>query len=350
MTIGRDFSGKPIRKSFYSKKSYEDAKEKGERYKTDQEIAVRLSGAPEGTATFRAIAEKVVNLKRATLRPKTISEFERRMQRHVMPHFGDMRIDKIKRSDLDEFFLSKSEYAAGTLKLLLCELSTIMSYAEDNQLITHNPCKRYKLPDVGKKKKERAVLTAEQYIFFLQFLQNEGNTRSTTAYIMAACGLSRSEALGLTWNEINLDAMTIDVCRSVVTDNKNITIGEPKNSFRRRTVVYDKQTADFLQKMRPEQHNDIYVASGTAEPDNPSNFSSWFDYAVVRIRKQCPDFPKISTHCLRHSVTSLWVAEGRNLFAVAAQCGWSDLSMLRKVYAHVDLDAIRQQLYDGSTT
>ena len=52
ITIGKTFDGKPIRKSFYSTKSKEDAKAKAEQYKIEQAVQERTG---ESTRESRTI-------------------------------------------------------------------------------------------------------------------------------------------------------------------------------------------------------------------------------------------------------------------------------------------------------
>ena len=56
------------------------------------------------------------------------------------------------------------------------------------------------------------------------------------------------------------------------------------------------------------------------------------------------DIPILNPHELRHTRASIWVNESKNLFAIADQMGWSDLDILRKRYAHGDINQLRKQL------
>ena len=53
---------------------------------------------------------------------------------------------------------------------------------------------------------------------------------------------------------------------------------------------------------------------------------------------------KLNPHELRHSRATIWVNNDVNLFAIAEEMGWSDLSMLRKVYGHPDINKLRSML------
>ena len=56
------------------------------------------------------------------------------------------------------------------------------------------------------------------------------------------------------------------------------------------------------------------------------------------------DIPKLTPHELRHTRATLWVNSGANLFAVANVLGHADLQMLRKRYAHSDVESTRKLL------
>lgn len=56
------------------------------------------------------------------------------------------------------------------------------------------------------------------------------------------------------------------------------------------------------------------------------------------------DIPIYNPHRLRHSKASEWVNDGLNLYAIAKALGHSDLNMLKKRYAHSDLEEMRNLL------
>ncbi|MDO5124777.1 MAG: tyrosine-type recombinase/integrase [Ruminococcus sp.] len=70
------------------------------------------------------------------------------------------------------------------------------------------------------------------------------------------------------------------------------------------------------------------------------------EYDKTHLFNQTPsvDVPMLNPHELRHTRASIWVNDGKNLFAISDQMGWSDLDMLRKRYAHVDISQLRKQL------
>jgi integrase len=61
-------------------------------------------------------------------------------------------------------------------------------------------------------------------------------------------------------------------------------------------------------------------------------------------REQGMDVPILTPHELRHTRASIWVNDGENIFAVADVLGHADLKMLRKRYAHADVESTRKLL------
>ena len=117
-TIGRDIYGKPIRKSFYSSKSRDDAKKKYEAYKAEQEITRRI-GAPEidRERTFTSWATewlevyKRPNISDVSYRTTYSIEVNR-----LIDFFSSARLEDIKPLDVQKFFNSNQSLSMSTLK------------------------------------------------------------------------------------------------------------------------------------------------------------------------------------------------------------------------------------------
>ena len=77
------------------------------------------------------------------------------------------------------------------------------------------------------------------------------------------------------------------------------------------------------------------------------NAPKWLDNSHISGMQEFykgENIPALSPHELRHTRATIWVNEGKNLFAIAEQMGWSDLDMLRKRYGHADIQLLRKEL------
>ena len=174
--------------------------------------------------------------------------------------------------------------------------------------------------------------------------------------VLVALGLRRGEALGLRWEDVDLEAGTVRVGRSL----QRLRDGEPDPFTGRRTgrlVVSDKtkngRTAVLalpaavtmeLERHRREQLRERLAApvwvnaglvfatrAGTAlEPRNVSrSWSDLCDQADVR---------RIRIHDLRHTAASLLLAQGVDLEVVQTTLRHTRLSTTADISTHVQAD------------
>ena len=343
VTIGYNIDGKPIRKSFYSSKSQEDAKLKGERYKIEQEIALRNGDINELNITFRDVAERVKDIKEQKLRANTFEiQYKNILYKHILPFFGDFKIRSIRRSDIERYFLTKKHMSVSTLKTHRGVIKDVFTYAFDNSYIRVNPAKNFKI-EVGHEEKVKEVLNKEQMDMLINYCLDNPSYLTVGIYLMASYGLSRSEALGIMRSDIDTVNKTIHIQRSVVKADGEVIVVNTKNKYRNRVIAVSDETIKLIVEDEQYLEKD-FIVSPFGSAWSPAQFTWYFDELVRKLRESGWDIPKVTPHGLRHSRASLWIAEDRNLFAIAEMLGWSDLEMLRQRYGHADVEAIRQQL------
>lgn len=344
VTIGHDVNGKPIRKSFYSAKSFEDAKFKGERYKIEQEIALRTGERYDiDNITFSQVAEALKIVKEEKLRANTFEvQYKTILQKHIMPFFGNLKIRSIRRSDIERYFITKKHMSISTLKVHRGIIKEIFSYALDNGYIRINPAKNFKL-EIGKEEKIKKILNKEQLEMLINHCLENPTYLTVGIFLMASYGITRSEVLGIMRSDIDVVNKTIHIQRSVVKANGLIVIENTKNKYRNRTIAVSEKAIKLIVEDEQYLEKD-FIVSPFGKAWSPQQFTWYFDEYIRKLRESGWDIPKITPHALRHSRASLWVAENKNLFAIAEMLGWSDLEMLRQRYGHADIEAIRKQL------
>lgn len=176
--------------------------------------------------------------------------------------------------------------------------------------------------------------------------------------------------LGLQWSDFDYDKLTLSVTRGVtdvqdaVTRKMYVAIGEPKTEFRKRIFPISQEMADILNSqprfkiVGANKHKKIEGIKVDTEFIISNKFgrvcspNSWDErhYHMFMTEMQAYykakeiDIPILNPHELRHTRASLWVNKGINLFAIAEVMGWGDLKMLRKRYAHPDIESTRTLL------
>ena len=356
MTIGHDFDGKIIRKSFYSSISKADARAKGEEYKINQGIFERTGEYLNKTPAFKKIALEFLDLKKGTIKNSTYEfTYYSPAIKFLIPYFGDREISLIRKNDI-EIYLKKTkqnnDFSDETIRKHYICLNQIFKNAYQNGLISRNPCDGIKLPSTQKSTKP--TYTPEETSMVLEYCRY--HKYGLGVFLMLSYGISRSELLALSWDDINFENALIEINHGVVeaknpdTGKTELIIGAPKNQFRQRIIPIDDITLQILNEQHINFPNSKYVIAN--HKGNVCSPSTWHERHYKTFMKDMHlyylqfdiDVPELNPHELRHTRTSLWVNDDVNLYAVASVMGWADLKMLRKRYAHPDMEKIRSAI------
>lgn len=353
VTVGHDSLGRPIRKSFYSKTSKEAARAKAEQYKVEQAVYDITGEVPESNdISFSVWAEKVLESLKGTVKGSTYElHYRNTIEKHLIPHFKNARMNRIRQIDVQNYFNKLQDaYSLETLKVHKMVLHKIFEAAIQNDIINKNPCDNIRLKSTVPKQ-DKHTYTEEECDLVLQYAATHPYGLEIT--LLLSYGISRSELLGIKWTDIDADELTLHIQRGVAevknptTGKVEVVVGDLKNDFRERTIPITKSVMDRIQTQ--PRTCEYMFGNQAGKPQCPSNWRRRRYNVFMRdmhkfYEEQGIDIPVLTPHELRHTRASLWVNGGANLFAVANVLGHADLQMLRKRYAHSDVEATRKML------
>ena len=249
---------------------------------------------------------------------------------------------------------SGKPYSQATIKHQYDTLRNILKYAERMDYIDRDPT--IKLSEKEKPKVDNPViefLPPEQAKRFMDCLKQENIFWQTLVTILITSGLRRGEAVGLQWQDIDMDEYTITVQRSVSIDKNSenkIHIGKTKTG-KNRTVPTTKNVCEMLQSLKTEYEKIGYAVLPTAfifhskddpyKPIYPTHVTMWLRRFVTR-----NDLPKVSPHDLRHTAATLALESGANLKEVQELMGHSNPATTMKYYSGVT-DEAKRRTVDG---
>lgn len=75
------------------------------------------------------------------LKPSTVASYTQLLRLYVLPRFGRLQLDAIRREQVKDFLAewsAKNELSRNTLRLILCTLRVILNYAIEDGLSTTN--------------------------------------------------------------------------------------------------------------------------------------------------------------------------------------------------------------------
>ena len=177
--------------------------------------------------------------------------------------------------------------------------------------------------------------------------------------LMLETGISRSELLGLTWDDLDCEKAILYIRQGLVSfmddDEGWVTVADGlKNEYRNRVIpIVDP---DLLERLKQAPRTIEYTIQGKTitvktshiihspegKPYQPNNWNNRvFLPFMTALHKAHPDIPKLSAHECRHTRASLWMAGGMSAYTAAKLLGHSDTRMLLKIYDHTDAETLR---------
>lgn len=366
ITLGKDVNGNLIRKSFYSTKSKTDAKRKAERYKAKYELELLCGGESiRPRVLFQDWAPKCLELyKKPYVKGSTYNgTYLTPVQKHLIPYFGKMAIDEIKPIQIQEYVNRQAQkYAPETVKKDFTILSFILQHAVENGLCPINPAlKSIRIPRV--ERADKTAYTQDEYNKAYEFAKNHPN--GLPIMLMLETGISRSELLGLRWEDIDTENRVLHIRQGLVAyqdlDEKTWVMEASglKNAYRRRDVPLVDDTLVNRLKAMPKKiwvkrkgepcqsmvKPDFVFHSPEGLPYQPNNWSNRVFFPFMHDLVQAhPELPLLTPHELRHTRATLWIAQGISPLMVARLLGHCDVKMLAKVYDHTTVDTLREAI------
>lgn len=339
-TVGRNFDGAAIRKSFYSSTSYADAKAKAEKYKLEQEIIMR-TGVTEETADNISFAEWSKKWLEVYKKPYVTANtyrltYENFVIKHLVPYFGRSRLKNIRSIDIQNFFDKncKKMSQSSLDKLHLC-LFGIFDKAIDNDLIYKNPVKNI-IYKSAVTKSDKLVWTDEQ----IETAKGYFKDCVPEVVLMLDTGVRRGEALALMWDDIDFSKNTLSVRRSVADHHGGGADIMPPKKESYRTIPIPQSLSDLLQGL-PKTSEYIF-------PDKdggvqlPHSFSKRLAAAMKDFHKLHEDIPILTAHELRHTRGTQLRRNGADIYTIQKIMGHKDINVTANTYVHNDVETTRK--------
>lgn len=314
--------GKPLTKSQADQvlAAAKVAREKGE-----------LVMAPSQTlaAYLTMWLDQVVKPKR---QPGTYRGYEQLVRVHISPALGRIRVDRLTPSQVQAFINAKLEdpdLAPRTVQYMFAVLRAALGRAKKWGIVSRNVAEFVESPKV--ERDEIKPFTREEAA---QLLTAARGDRLEALYSVAlALGLRQGEALGLQWDDVDLDAGLVYVRHQL----QRQALVETKTRKSHRVI---KLPASIV--MALHEHRQRVVSAGKVPSGyvfTATNGSPLIARNVVRsfkaLLKKAGLSQTVRFHDLRHSAASFMLAVGVPMKAVQEILGHSSFQVTSDTYSHV---------------
>lgn len=293
--------------------------------------------------------------------PSTVASYRRLLRLHVIPHIGTVELRKVTPARLARLYRyleqeGRADQSGGlsarTVRYLHTVLHSAFGDAVEAGLLVRSPAatKAAKAPTVKEAASpEIRTWSSSELQAFLSWSAQQDDELHIAWLLLAMTGMRRGEALALQWRDIDFDAATIAVRRSVTVvktkgEGQEILTSLPK-SGKPRVIDVDPDTLAALRSWRARVGAGLLALAapsalvlGTMQGGtrHPEAFSRSFTRRVARAGREIEGLPAIRLHDLRHTHATLLMKAGVNPKVVQERLGHSDVSITLRIYSHTN--------------
>jgi integrase len=248
----------------------------------------------------------------------------------VIDRLGARAVQSITRPDVDALMLAlESEggrrsktLSHRTLSYTLTAVQQVFRYGISVGVLTASPAADVRVRRRRKSdRRPRTIWTPEELRAFVRHLDTVEEPWVSAAFRLTACGLRRSEVLGLTWDAISLDAGVVRVEASLVKTGRGYDTerDDAKSAASVRNVpaeMVSPGTVGAMRSLRAAQaaHRlaagpayedaDLVVADALGRVIHPEVYS-----ARWRTLTKDAALPPVGLHSVRHTIATMLHAE-----------------------------------------
>lgn len=281
------------------------------------------------------ILEWFNNYKSNTLGINTKNNYLSRINYHIIPKLGNLKLTDITNITIQNFYnslINENKLAPASAKKIIEVLNNCFRYAKKNKLIYNIPT------DIEKIKTEKPKIdywNKDDVDFFLNEIQD--TYLYTPVFISLLTGLRVGEICGLRWYDVDFDNAFITVNNQVIQDkiNKQLLLSNVlKTSTSHRNISIPNVLRNHLKELREvnsDPTNEFIIKDRNNCMANPRNVSMEFTKKVSKYK----NLKQISFHSLRHTHATLLIFNGENIKVVSDRLGHKDISVTLNTYTHV---------------
>ncbi len=302
--------------------------------RTRGELAKKLRGAlaerdaglvhDDGRLTLGEYLDRWLASTKDTVRIGTWKQYEMLVRLHLKPGLGGVRLCRLNEMQVQAFYRAKLDSGASARRVQYAHvtLHKALKDAVRWRVTPRNVAASVTPPRPAKR--EIKPLTREQVSTLLSAAEGE---RLYPLYVLAVTtGMRSGELLGLQWRDMDLEAGTLTVRRTVFCG----VVSPPKTSAGRRTIRLSRLAVRVLGAH--EREGDWVFCSSTGTSLDVHNFrkKSW-----LPLLKRA-GLPKPTRfHDIRHTAATLLLMRGVPVKVVSEMLGHSDPTITLSIYAHV---------------
>jgi len=292
-----------------------------------------------------------------TIKPNSQQSMEGIVRLHILPVFGDYKLDKLTTPIIQQQVnkwadkANKGEKGAYANYSFLNNINRrILQYGVTMQVIQHNPARDVIIPRKQQNKEHKVKFFSNQELKqFLDYLEDldQSSYENFFDYVLyktlLASGCRIGEALALEWSDIDLKKGIISISKTL---NRYQETNTPKSKAGLREIDIDKATVSLLKQYKKRQQVQSWQL-GRSEGIVFTPFTTKYAYACLLRKRLQGHFksagvPDISFHGFRHTHATIMLYAGIEAKDLQYRLGHSNISMTLNTYVHATKEGAKK--------
>lgn len=302
--------------------------------------------------SYKALLDDFLLYQRNKSKESTCARYESIIRRHIIPHFGELKLNEITSSKVELFTREKllngclnkdGGLSPKRVRDILSVLKQSLIYAAERGFSVNTV--KISFPRIESPKIDS--LTIEEEAKLISYALNEKALAKFGMVIALYTGLRIGELCALRWNDIDFENQTLNVNKTLqrIADlnqsgKTKIIIDKPKSKASERIIPLPQaiMLTLTLYKQMAQMENG-YVLTGTQKYIEPSNY-----YTMYQKWLQDCNISQHSFHTLRHTFATRCIENGFDPKVLSEILGHSDVKITLSCYVHPSMEFKRSNM------
>ena len=264
--------------------------------------------------------------------PSTSAAYRRTIDVFITPRIGDLRLPDLRPAVVDRFIRGvHTDHGYASAKICRSVLSSVCSFGVRRDALQMNPVRELTPLESGRSDGARALTRSEEAAWLALIDASPYGVRrdlpDLTRFLLGT-GCRIGEALALRWEDVDLDAGTLVVRRTVFrVAGQGLVVKEPKTASGTRTLHLPTWLTELLRRRHAEADSLVVFPDARGGYRDRNNVER--EYRTVRADTA---FEWVVPHTYRKTVATRLDAAGLSARVIADQLGHSRISMTQDVY------------------
>ena len=288
------------------------------------------------------------------LRQQTCDKYVRMVEVHLADGLGRCAVARLDARSINAFLDEKQKHgrlvgqgplSGGYIKIMRYLIMSALRHVSKQ---VHCPALEEDVVEYKGKKADCKVLSLDEQDRLERYLCRDMNRTKLGVLLSLQLGLRIGEVCGLQWGDVNFQARTITIARSLQRiENPDKSVGapktilvtlEPKTENSHRVIPLPAHLLLLLKRFYWSKPDGYVIGEngGCVEPRTLRN-------RFQRILSDC-GLPQVNHHALRHSFATGCVENGMDIKSLSELLGHANVQITLNTYVHPSLEQKRRQL------